>query len=223
MTEKSFDSQFTMTPEDYSAQINIVNWLRYFYILQIAQKIKNHESHILEIGGGAGIMESLLSPDVRKYHTLDINDKLTPTYVGSVEHIHPKIAVSSYNICIIADVLEHLEFNLLGQVLTNISEYLTSDGELIVTIPHRRTDTMILLPDFVPRYLSIPKGFTPYSFYRRFVLRKTWIDPHHKWEISTQGITRNLVEQHFGQAGFNIKSYQRITYVDVWHLKKYCQ
>jgi hypothetical protein len=67
----------------------------------------------------------------------------------------------------------------------------------------------------------VPTGFlSPGAFYRRFIKRRIWIDPHHCWEIGDGKTRRGDVESVFDQAGFQRDKVRKLLYVDYWILRK---
>jgi hypothetical protein len=116
-------------------------------------------------------------------------------------------------------VLEHLPFADLPGTLANLRSYLVADGRAFITIPHRASYFLFMTPTYIPRVFRVPTGFLSLgAFYRRFIKRKIWIDPHHCWEIGDGTIDVRQVEAVFRAAGFAIVSRKTLLYVDYWVL-----
>ena len=119
------------------------------------------------------------------------------------------------------DVLEHIPFSEVCFALDNLRRYLEDGGTAYVTIPHRRSNFLVMTPVTGPTVLTVPTGYLSIgSFYRRFIRRKIWIDPDHCWEIGDGRITTQSVENVFEQTGFNVKKRMKLLYVDYWVLSK---
>ena len=88
-------------------------------------------------------------------------------------------------------------FNLGGPTYNAayLTKYLSSDYEtLLVGGQHDETEASSshILEDLNlnPIMLSVKNGLlSPKAFYRNFIIRKPWIDPHHCYEIGINGIT----------------------------------
>jgi hypothetical protein len=72
-----------------------------------------------------------------------------------------------------------------------------------------------------PWVFTVPTGFLSLAgFYRRFIKRKIWIDPHHCWEIGDGSIKKVDVERLFRRSCFIIDKFRKLLYVDFWVLEK---
>ena len=68
---------------------------------------------------------------------------------------------------------------------------------------------------------SVKNGLlTPKSFYRNFIKRKPWIDPHHCYEIGVGGITTKKFNEIIFKSNFKIIQSKLIPYVNFWEIKK---
>lgn len=213
-----FEEQFRLTQTYYLKQLDFLNWFRYFYIIKEA--IDFGAQRILEVGSGSGIVRNCLRPLVERYVVLDINPELRPDVLADVRVHQPQLR-QQFDCVIMADVLEHLPFSDMSRTLEHVSSYLTDPGEVIVTIPHRRSHFLFMTPAQQPRVITVPTGFLSLgAFYRRFIKRKIWIDPHHRWEIGDGTIERGDVESVFRTVGFRAKVFRKLLYVDFWVLAK---
>ena len=218
LSEHDFSQQFYLDTEYYLNNLDFINWYRYYFIVKEVLHVKPRQ--ILEIGSGSGIIKNCLSPLVEEYLTLDINPRLDPDLVGDVRNHNPDLEIR-FSCIIIADVLEHIPFVDIAQTLRNLYQYLIPGGEILVTIPHRKSYFLFITPTYKHHILSVPKGFLSLgSFYRRFIKRKIWIDPDHLWEIGDGKIDKKDIEVLFREVGFNIKVFKKLLYVDFWILKK---
>jgi 2-polyprenyl-3-methyl-5-hydroxy-6-metoxy-1,4-benzoquinol methylase len=124
--------------------------------------------------------------------------------------------------CVIAaDVLEHLPFADLGKASANLFAYLKPGGHALITIPHRQSNFLFMSPTQVPHVFTVPTGFLSLgAFYRRFIRRKIWIDPHHCWEIGDGNVNIKMVNTIFAKSGFSVTQFKKLIYVDYWILEK---
>jgi hypothetical protein len=76
-------------------------------------------------------------------------------------------------------------------------------------------------PTQVPHVFTVPTGFLSLgAFYRRFIRRKIWIDPHHCWEIGDGNVNIKMVNTIFAKSGFSVTQFKKLIYVDYWILEK---
>lgn len=213
-----FNEQFKLEKDYYIKNLDFINWYRYYHIIKavIDSKINN----IIEVGTGSGIVKNCLKPIVKNYTVMDINSKLNPDIIADVKEKKMELE-NKFDCVIIADVVEHLPFDDLKIILNNLYLYLEKNGELLITIPHRRSNFLFMSPTYIPHVFTVPTGFLSFGgFYRRFIKRKIWIDPHHCWEIGDGKIKKKDVESIFSQNGFNITKFKKLLYVDFWVLGK---
>ena len=214
----NINDQFTFKRDDYLQSLDFINWYRQYYLLRevLDRKVEN----VLEIGVGIGILANCLAPMVKNFTTFDINPNLNPDIVGDIT-IHDSALNNKFDCIIVADILEHIEFYKLENVLKNLNSYLVEGGFLLVTIPHRRSNFLFMTPTQVPHVFTVPTGFLSFgAFYRRFIKRKIAIDPNHYWEIGDGNITRSDVNCKYRNAGFDEVFFKKLVYVDYWCLKK---
>lgn len=212
-------NQFKLSRKYYLQQLDFLNWFRYYYLVK--NVIHLGGKNILEIGTGSGLVKNCLEPIVSNYKVLDINPNLNPDFLGDVR-IYNKKLENKFDIIIAADVLEHMPFSDLPKTIKNIFSYLKkSSSYALITIPHRCSNFLFMSPTQIPHVFRVPTGFLSFgSFWRRFIKRKIWIDPHHEWEIGDGNITPKKVRSCFEQKKFKILSYEKLLYVDFFILTK---
>ena len=202
----------------YLKQLDFLNWYRFFFIIK--EIIALRPKSILEIGEGSGIIKKIIEPLVEKYETMDVNEKLSPTYLNDVRNLKLELK-EKYDCIIAADILEHIQFDNLEKALANLYAYLKKDGKALITIPHRASNFLLMTPTQIPRAFRVPTGFlSPGAFYRRFIKRKIWIDPDHQWEIGDGKHKIKDVENIMKKVGFTLQKREKLIYVDFWVLKK---
>jgi len=214
----SFDEQFSSSRDYYLRQLDFLNWFRYYHIVKDVLRLGMAD--VLEIGTGSGMVRNCLKPLVRDYQVLDINPNLAPDVVADVR-VPQQQLVECFDCVIAADVLEHLPFADLAVVGANLFAYLRPAGHALITIPHRQSNFLFMSPKQVPHVFTVPTGFLSFgAFYRRFIKRKIWIDPHHCWEIGAGNIRVKDVEAVFRSLGFAVEKFDKLLYVDYWVLSK---
>lgn len=216
MSVDRFEDQFRLSQDYYLKHLDFLNWFRYFYIIKAV--ITSGARHVLEVGSGSGIVRNCLHPLVARYEVLDINSALQPDILADVRVRQPQLE-GRYDCVIVADVLEHMSFGSMPATLEHVASYLRPGGEMIVTIPHRRSHFLVMTPAQRPWVITVPTGWlSPAAFYRRFIKRQIWIDPHHCWEIGDGTVTRRAVEAVFRSAGLSQREFRKLLYVDFWVL-----
>lgn len=212
----NYEDQFALEPEYYLQNTDFLNWFRYHFLIKDVLSSKSRR--ILEVGTGDGLVKNCLKPVVESYTVFDINEKLKPDILGDLREPQKGLA-GKFDCAIVADVLEHIPFADLEACLRNLHSYLAPGGRLMITIPHRRSNFLFMSPTNKPFVFTVPTGFLSFgSFYRRFIKRKIWIDPHHCWEIGDGTIQRKDVNAVIEKAGFQQLQFKKLLYVDYWIL-----
>jgi hypothetical protein len=217
MTKEGFEKQFSYESAYYHDKLDIIDWLRYFAILNIIMKVK--PARTLEIGPGMGILKKLL-PGISTYSCMDVNGALSPDFIGDVRMENKELS-GRFECVVAAQVLEHIPFGDVAVACKNLAGYLAPGGMLIITVPHRRSNFLFMSPDNILRVFTVPTGFLSFgAFYRRFIKRKIWIDPDHCWEIGDGTVTREGLEAVLAKAGLSRARFEKIFYSDLWVLEK---
>ncbi len=216
---EKFNEQFFWDKKYWFDNLDFQNWYRYFFIIKEVSRFK--PKIILEIGEGSGVVKNVLEDFTEEYRTMDVNKNLNPDFLSDIRKYKKELS-GMFDCIIIADVLEHLPFKDLEQSVNNLFSYLGNNGKVVVTIPHRASHFLISTPARIsPWAFRIPTGFLSMgSFYRRFIKKKIWIDPYHRWEIGDGVHEIKKVEDIFKKAGFKIEKFQKLVYVDFWVLAK---
>lgn len=215
-----FNSQFSMSYEDYLKGIDLSNWYRYYFLIK--EIIKEKPKNILEIGVGNKVVKNCLKNFVEDYQVMDINQKLNPDILSDLREFKPELK-EKFDCIICADVLEHMPFEDLEKNLVNIFQYLNKNGQALITIPNqeKRIAILDLFSHQEPLIVTIPfQIHTPKGYYYRFIKRKIGVDPHHCWEIGDGRIKKKDVEAVIKKVGFGINKFMKLLYVDFWVLNK---
>lgn len=216
--EDSSYNQFKLEQSYYLEKLDFLNWYRFFFITQ--ELLKRKPQRVLEIGEGSGFVRRVVKPVVDCYETMDVNEKLTPTYQNDVRELEPELQ-GQFDCVIAADILEHLSFNDLELALNNLRSYLKDGGVALITIPHRAWFVFWLswLQGYRMHLWRFPDWVR--TLYQRFRGRSTNpIDPDHQWEIGDGLHSVQDVERVMKTADFTIESRTALLYVDFWILRK---
>jgi len=206
--------QFKLTPWEFLAKLDLINWFRYAAIIK--ELTNQKPQSVLEVGPGEGVIKNVMKQFVEKYDTLDVNPKLSPTYEGDVRDYKRELA-EKYDCVIAADILEHIHFEDLETALKNINAYLRTGGRALITIPHRSHYFFWMTSwKHKPRIIRVP---TLKWFLRPFG-KKVAIDPDHQWETDDGKHKIKDVEEVMQRAGFRIEKREKLIYVDFWVLRK---
>lgn len=210
--------QFELAPEEFFAKLDFLNWYRYLFILKELGRLR--PKTVLEIGPGEGTVKRIYEPFIEEYATIDVNERLHPTFRSDVRD-RVAAAERRFDAVVAADILEHIPFDDMPKALANIHAYLKHGGHALITIPHRASNFLWMTPTQIPHSFRVPTGFlSPGAFWRRFIKRKIWIDPDHRWEIGDGHHTAKEVQRLMRDAGFAVDGRRSILYVDFWTLKR---
>ena len=207
----NFEDQFHWSREFWLQSTDFLNWHRFFALTKAILDIK--PKSMLEIGEGSAVLRRIIEPMVDKYETMDINEKLKPTYLNDVRILNQGLT-EKFECVIAADILEHIPFEDLGKAFKNLPSYLKSGGQALITIPHRSHYF------FWMTSLDHKLHLWRYPTLKKLLFGKSSIDPNHCWEIGDGKHGVKDVEEIMKRAGFSIEKRQKLLYVDFWTLKK---
>lgn len=175
----------------YNQYDDKIRWIQYH--TQIDQVLKLNPKKVLEIGIGNNVVSDYL----KKYtavHTLDINKKLRPDTVGSVENIEKYFKKNSFDLILCSQILEHLPFKKFDSVLKQIKDI--SKRYVILSLPHSgihlRGNFSIFHRFRINFNLTIPKPIK-HVFYKG-----------HYWEIGKKDFSKKFIRKHL-EKFFKIK------------------
>jgi hypothetical protein len=213
-----FARQFEQERGDYLAHIDFYTWTRHYHLFKDICALV--QGDLLEVGTGDGVVKRCAQPFVRSYTVMDINPRLQPDVLADLS-VHQPDLVGRFDAAVAAEVLEHLPFESLEPCLGHLASYLREAGRLFLTLPHRKGHMMIVTPRQRLSMWRFPVGLTSLGeAYNRFVRRRIWIDPHHRWEIGDGRITRALVQAAMARQGLAIERFKELPYCDYWVLRK---
>ena len=160
-------------------------WSSYWH--QVNEILKCNPQTILEIGIGDKFLGNYIKNNTTiKYQSLDINPELKPDIISSVEKI--PLADNSFDLVCAFEVLEHLPFTKLGQVLSELSR--VSKRYIILSLPHwgRHFSLEIRLPFFKIIRWQYKVNLFP--------IKHTFNGSHY-WEIGKKGYSLKKLKSIF--------------------------
>lgn len=177
------------------------------YWHQLEAIYKTNYKKVLEIGVGNGFVSNYLDEHGFDISTLDIDERLEPTKVGSVLDI--PFDDNKFEVVTCFEVLEHLPFEQVPVAVKELKR--VASQKVIISLPDRTLcyKLGIKLPIIKDRkwMISIP----------RLLAKKHTFDGQHHWELGKKSYPvsrfKNLLEQH----GLNIESFYRIYEVPSHH------
>ena len=144
--------------------------LRLEAIKKLCKNFIKRDATILEIGCGIGIISKFLGKKARKVVSIDISKKniaVADLYANSKKNIFKEFDVTnnsieslkainnnnSYDVVLIADVLEHILKEKHEHIFREIEQIISEDGLIIITIPSPEYNEY--LEEFAPEALQI--------------------------------------------------------------------
>lgn len=115
----------------FGRYVSINRWCSYYYQINEVQKLKDVHS-ILLVGIGDGIVVNILKNLGYQVATLDFDKNLNPDIVGTVTDIG-KIVTEKYDCIMCCQVLEHIPFEYLENVLRQFKKI--TNKNIIISLP----------------------------------------------------------------------------------------
>jgi predicted SAM-dependent methyltransferase len=199
------DKQKNLTKEFYMNGMDFKDWIRYYYLVKTAIRLK--PMNVLEIGIGNGIVKNCIK-DHCLYWAMDINLKLEPNIIGDIRD-YQEILKGRFDLIVASEVLEHIPFIQTTQALLNLYRYLKVGGTLLITVPHHKPYIMTsTIASVEPKTVSFPK-------FRNFEIT----DEYHEWEIGKYTSVQDM-EWKLGGCGFTIVKREHIPWHEFWEVRK---
>lgn len=173
-------------------------------VFQMRAVLSLQPASILEIGKGNGFVSEFISKSGHKITTFDINKKLKPDVVGSIENLEKYFSENKFDCVLCGEVLEHLPFENFEKYISKMSR-ITSKW-LVLTLPNAHN----IIADYQGT-LKLPKiERINYGFYLTLGHKKIPFDHH--WEIwsSSECSLRNILK--ILKKYFNVNRYGRIRF-----------
>lgn len=186
----------TYNKKEYSQKVylNKDRWVGYFWQTNLIQKYSAGEK-ILEVGVGNKIVTNFLKENF-DLTTLDINSKLNPNIIASVENM-TVIKDNFFNSILCAEVLEHLPFEKFTKCLFELRR--VSKKYLIISLPYwgYTFGFKFRLPFFGVKNLKFKiSGIKKHNFENS--------SAGHYWEIGKSGYSLRKIKKIIKKNNFKI-------------------
>ena len=180
-------------------------FISYWHQLEAIYQTKFRK--VLEIGVGNGFVSKYLEDHDFDISTLDIDERLTPTKVGSILDI--PFGDNTFNVVTCFEVLEHLPFDQVPKAIKELKR--VSSDKIIISLPDRTLcyKLAVKLPVIKDRkwMISVPRLLAkPHSF-----------EGQHYWELGKKSYPVSRFKQLLEQEGLSIQSSYRIYEVPSHH------
>jgi hypothetical protein len=119
-----------MDKYNFQKYVYFSRWTSYWY--QINEVLELKPESLLVIGIGDKIVVDILGQEINEIKTLDIDEKLKPDAIGSVENLPFKD--SQFDVILCAEVLEHLPFEKFEKCLQELRR--VSKKYVVLSLPH---------------------------------------------------------------------------------------
>lgn len=119
-----------MEKYSFKSYVYFSRWGSYWY--QISEVLDLRPGCLLVIGKGDDIVVETIKSYVSQVITLDIEEKLSPTIVASVEKI--PLEEGSVDAILCAEVLEHLPYEKFDQCLSELCR--VTKKSVVLSLPH---------------------------------------------------------------------------------------
>ena len=170
-------------------------WLNYWYQLSWIRSCA--PTTVLEIGVGNGLMQMALQRIGITVETVDIDQKLHPTYLASVQHLPLK--EDGFDLVLCAEVLEHLPFEESCNALKEIHR--VTRKYALITLPHSGFVFSLLMK--IPLFPWITCGFKIPHWWKRHIFQG-----EHYWELGKKQLSRSKFMHQVKQTGFTILTHK---------------
>lgn len=174
-TELSIKKQVDRSHYDFTRYMSKERWISVWH--QLDEVIRLQPSSVLEIGPGTGIFKSAGSAFGLNIQTLDIDEELSPDYIGRADSI--PLPNESFDVVCAFQVLEHMPFDISMAALAEMCR--VSRKAVVISLPQAGRTW--------PNTIALP-----YIRKIQFILRNPFRRPHahhfdgeHHWEIGKKG------------------------------------
>ncbi|MDP3764363.1 MAG: class I SAM-dependent methyltransferase [bacterium] len=116
---------------------SLERFISYFYQIDLVSSLVEDKakSKILEVGVGSGMASNYLKTAGFSVVTCDLDKSLNPDYVADIRQL--PFGDGSFSVVTAFEVLEHIPFEELDRVLTEINR--VSSKYVVISLPYRST------------------------------------------------------------------------------------
>jgi 2-polyprenyl-3-methyl-5-hydroxy-6-metoxy-1,4-benzoquinol methylase len=142
--------------------------LTYWY--QIKEVMELSPATMLEVGVGTGLVTSYMHSLGVSVSTVDINESLTPNYIGSVLDLSRVLGEDSFDVILCARVLHHIRYDDFPVALGELAKVTRS--YVVLTLPADDFRLYLLLRYTSSRLFTLSVGFP--LFVKRLIFKKRY-------------------------------------------------
>jgi len=171
----------------FEKYVYLSRWISYWY--QVKEVLTLRPRNCLVIGVGDAVVVDVLKKYIDEVKTLDIDEKLNPDFIASVEKM--PLPEESFNVILCAEVLEHLPFEKFENSLNELRR--VSKKYVALSLPH--FGPPIKLSFKVPLFKEAKKALRiPFPIKHEF-------NGEHYWEIGKRGYPlskiKSIIQKYF--------------------------
>lgn len=167
-------------------------WLSYWYQIDLVLSIGARS--ILEVGVGSGIVADYFKKMGLEIKTLDIDVRLQPDIVGSVEKI--SCDNEQFDCILAAEVLEHLPYEKFRSILREVAR--VSKKYAVISLPDARKTLFNY-------YFKAPFFNACEHLYKISSFKRHKFDGQHYWELGKLAYEMKKIKNDIIMSGWNIK------------------
>jgi len=168
-----------------------VRWMNYWH--QIDSVLKIGACNVLEVGKGIGLVSEQLKKLGVSVTTLDIDERLSPDIVASVESM--PVGDYEFDLVLAAEVLEHLPWNNVPRALSEIRR--ATNRYAIVSLPF--SGSRVYFSIKIPLVPTL-KVFVPIPYFWKNHIPTN----QHYWSAGTKDFSLKKIGTVVKRAGFEI-------------------
>ena len=168
------------------------------YAIQVREAMILKPGRILEIGPGNNIVNGILRGMGYEVETIDIDARVNPNHIGSVndKKITDKLA-GRFDLILACQIFEHLQYEDFLKTLNSSREVAPT---MIMSLPYTEINSK-----FFQFSLKIP-GLKKISFASKIIYKpiKHKFNGEHYWEMGKKGYPLARIRSDIESAGWNI-------------------
>ena len=204
----------TVFKEVYKSSVSEKSFMSYFFQLNTILNLpKSEVENILEIGGGQGVLKSLLNNYNYNHHSLDINKNYNPDIVGDVLKMNVK--KNYYDMVCAFQVIEHLPSKYTEQIFKELAR--VTKKYIFISLPIQinslKFNFNLDIKDRYTNRLSLRfnyeklfQGFNiPDRDEQEFLKREDKSNPHY-FEVGTKNYKKDKIIKMISKNNLNIVS-----------------
>lgn len=166
-------------------------FLNYWY--QIHTVLSLRPTHVLEVGSGDQTVASLLKKGGVAVTTVDLDERLKPDVVASVESL--PLRDGEFDVVLCSEVLEHLPFEKFTEALRELCR--VSSSHVVLGLPHAgavvHAEWKIPLIPRITIFFKVPFFWKTHTF-----------NGEHYWELGKRGYSVRRIQGAIAECGMYV-------------------